>query len=194
MRYLLYSIIGLVVGGILGALFGIILFGGELNQVKKSQRGAVSDIMFIPMLAIGGVVGMVLGVKIASSVADEEMEAKIKEEIRIQKEKEREEYLNQKRKIYKELGLDLAQHRVFKEGRFWKGESYWINPTIKKEYTLLTYKSSYGKIVSTLNGEIIKEFEETSANKDVIPKLHYAVRDTVFTSLYNKWKEDNLNN
>ena len=58
MKGITYALAGILIGGFCGLIFA----GGEMNYVKKSQRGTFSPIYSIVFAVVGGAVGLGIGI------------------------------------------------------------------------------------------------------------------------------------
>lgn len=151
MKQIGYSLVGLFLGGI----FGLILASGEMNYVKKSQRGTFSPILSIVLAVVGGGVGLGIGI----NIAEDERKTKA-------------------------LGLDSINTTKFKDGRKWVYQSEWINPTTNEKYLLKTFHNKQtDNTVTNLNDDLhTNHYTNTGAEK-FISKVHYEVLSVVKSNL-----------
>lgn len=106
-----YSIIGFFVGAIIGVLIGL----GFMNQFKESQRASIMPISLIAFGISFGASGAAFGSKLGN---DENRE--------------------------KELGLDKSEDGYFQDGKYWVGYTKWKNPSTGEAYELHTTRSNGG--------------------------------------------------
>jgi hypothetical protein len=153
MKGITYSIVGILIGGFCGLIFA----GGEMNYVKKSQRGTFSPIYSIVFAVVGGAVGLGIGM----SNAEDERKTKA-------------------------LGLDNINSTKLKEGRKWLYQSEWINPSTNEKYILKTfYDKQTDNTITTLNEELhTNHYTNTGAEK-FVSKAHFDVLDIVKSYLKN---------
>lgn len=153
MKQITYAFGGIVIG----AICGLILASGEMNYVKKSQRGTFSPILSIVLAVIGGGVGLGIGI----NIAEDERKTKA-------------------------LGLDNINTSKFKDGRKWVYQSEWVNPTTYEKYKLKTFHNKQtDNTITTLNEDLhTNHYTNTGAEK-FINKVHFEVLEVVKSNLKN---------
>jgi len=153
MKGVTYALGGILIGGFCGLIFA----GGEMNYVKKSQRGTFSPIFSIVFAVVGGGIGLGIGI----SKAEDERKSKA-------------------------LGLDNINSTKLKEGRKWLYQSEWMNPSTNKKYILKTFHNKQtDNTITTLNEELhTNHYTNTGAEK-FVSKAHFDVLDIVKSNLKN---------
>ena len=151
MKQITYAISGILIGGFCGLIFA----SGEMNYVKKSQRGTFSPILSIVMALVGGGVGLGIGINIAED----------------------------ERKTIA-LGFNNINSTKYKDGRKWIYQSEWQNPTTNEKYILKTfYNKQTDNTITTLNEELhTNHYTNTGAEK-FVNKVHFEVLALVKNSL-----------
>jgi hypothetical protein len=153
MKHISYAFWGVLIGG----FCGLILSAGEMNYVKKSQRGAISPILSVVLAVIGGGIGLGIGI---NNAEDE-------------------------RKI-KALGLDNINSTKYKDGRKWIYQSEWINPITKQKNLLKTYHNKQiDNTVTTFNEKLHTNHYTTTGAEKFVNKVHFEVLEVVKAGLKN---------
>ena len=150
MKGITYALAGILIGGFCGLIFA----GGEMNYVKKSQRGTFSPIYSIVFAVVGGAVGLGIGM----SKAEDERKTKA-------------------------LGLDNINSTKLKEGRKWLYQSEWVNPSTNEKYIFKTfYNKQTDNTITTLNNVLhTNHFTSTGAEK-FISKAHFEALEILKTN------------
>ena len=153
MKGITYALGGILIGGICGLIFA----GGEMNYVKKSQRGTFSPIFSIVFAVVGGGIGLGIGI----SKAEDERKTKA-------------------------LGLDNINSTKLKEGRKWLYQSEWMNPSTNQKYILKTFHNKQtDNTITTLNEQLhTNHYTNTGAEK-FVSKAHFDILDIVKSNLKN---------
>lgn len=152
-----YSITGLSIGLIIGCMAGV----GELNYIKKSQRGSVLPFALI----IGGVAGAAVGASIGYR-------------------------LGRTLHIEKITGIDSAQTTFSQQGRFWIGTTILKDTRSNSDIRIVTVKSSSKTLVTELNGQRVIAHDTNSASRVSVEKFHKQARYTIFSKLKELFVEE----
>lgn len=153
MRSITYAIVGIFIGGFCGLIFA----SGEMNYVKKSQRGTFSPIYSVVFAIVGGGIGLGIGI----SKAEDERKTKA-------------------------LGLDKINSTKLKEGRKWLYQSEWINPSTNEKYILKTfYNKQTDNTITTLNEELYTNHYTNTGAEKFVNKVHFEVLDIVKKNFKN---------
>jgi hypothetical protein len=196
-------VIGAIIGCIVVGIFGMLIGGGNSYYTKKSQKAQQQE-REIPLFGMAGaILGLILGAYAGNFLDKEEVELKERHEQEAAQQvtlhQQRQEALQQQqqyeaalqvqqliiqekerkeRQIDEAMGLNKIEDSYFKEGKYWKGHSWWIDPRNGYKYELVSYKKD-GKIVSEMDGRSAYTHTETAASKDAIPNCHQQAKEHV---------------
>ncbi len=141
-----------------GFLFGLLLFGGATNELKKSQSSQIP--MAIPLIM--GVIGGIAGALFASNMIAEE-------------------------KKMEALGLNNIQFTSAKDGRKWIYESSWVNPSTNETNVVKTfYDKNSNATISTLNNQLLINHNSNSGAEVFVSKMHLLAKGQVIKNLISK--------
>ncbi len=153
MKHITYAFLGVLIGG----FCGLILSAGEMNYVKKSQRGAISPILSVVLAVIGGGVGLRIGI----NNAEDERKSKA-------------------------LGLDTINSTKYKDGRKWVYQSEWVNPLTNEKNLLKTFHNKQiDNTVTTFNEKLHTNHYATTGAEKFVNKVHFEVLEVVKSDLKN---------
>lgn len=156
MKHIIYAFWGVLIGG----FCGLILSAGEMNYVKKSQRGAISPILSVVLAFIGGGIGLGIGI----NNAEDERKTKA-------------------------LGLDNINSTKYKDGRKWVYQSEWFNPLTNEKNLLKTFHNKQiDNTVTTLNEKLHTNHYTTTGAEKFVSKVHFEVLEVVKSNLKNSIK------
>jgi|GEM_PF-4168158 hypothetical protein len=143
------SKIGIVIiCGVIGALIGLFMATGAINQTKKSERGAFSPIALVAGLAIGALGGLFL----ANTLIQDD-------------------------NAVKKFGFDKMETFETKSGRKWVVETKWVNPLTGNTNSIETrFSEAHRSVIIFLNSNLQIDHESTSDAKDFIYKVHLNTR------------------
>ncbi len=145
---------------IAGFVFGLLLFGGATNELKKSQSSKIP--IAIPLII--GVVCGIVGAVIASNLIEDE--------------KKREA-----------LGLNNIQFSSAKDGRKWIYKSSWVNPTTNETIVVKTFfDMKSNTTISTLNDDLFQNHNSNSGAEVFISKMHASAKGLVINQLLSNKK------
>ena len=146
-------------GLVLGVFVGILLGVGELNWIKKSQRGT----MAIPVIAVTVFITAIAGYNIGSGIGKKQF-------------------------IEERTGIKYAQEGYYKEGRYWVGITQWTDKRGNQTFKIKTERVG-GTLCSSLNGRTFRNYGIPNANQQTVPRYHKQTVNEVFTKLIDSFKE-----
>ncbi|WP_336516026.1 hypothetical protein [Pollutibacter soli] len=142
-----------LLGIVIGAFAGLMLGSGEAQKMNNTERNYFGGPAIMVCAFLGGVGGLVLGLKIT-----------------------------QEEKDNKKFGFNTREDYEFKDGRGWGNETMWRSPEQNTLNVIVTRKEE-GQLKTKFNGDFLINHPEKSAAKKVVDNLHRQAVSNIFTGI-----------